>query len=765
MEFRILGPIEVVCGARRLEIAGVRQQAALATLVLAANRVVTVERLLEAIYGQDLPPTGRSQVQIGISSLRRLFAAHGHPDLIDTRSGGYSLRADEAQCDAVRFERLAADARGTADDEQAVAKYREALRLWRGPALSGIDRHPLRDAAGRLEELRISAVEERLARELDLGRHGEVVGELAELVAEHPLRERLQGHLMRALHNCGRTAEALQVYSRARHMLIEELGLEPGADLQQVHRAVLQADPTLAPTLAPVRPEPAARPSAWRPPRLLPSDIADFTGRREQLAEIRRHLDHTHDRSGDTGRGRCDTAVPVVVLAGPAGAGKSALAVHASHALCDQFPGGQLYVDLHGGSARPVGPAEALERFIRALDATGAPIPPGLDERAEAYRDLLADREVLIVIDDAVDESQVAPLVPGNPASAVVVTSPNRLTGLPGAVHVEVGALAAEQSVRLLHRIVGGGRLAAQGPAAARVAEYCGHLPLALRIAGARLSARPDWSAGRLADRLADQDRRLDELRHGDLDVRKRISRDYRSAQAPARSLLRRLTVLERPVFPGWVAAPLLGPGGRDADDVLDELVHSRLIEVVGARPGGGCEYRLPELTRVFARERLAEEEPGSGSRPALRRVLGALLHLADRAGVQLAECGRVPVPRAQFDWALPEELAGQLVADPLAWFDAEHGTLLAAVRQAADAGLGRLGRSLADACVPLVQAGGGSEEWRAATGAVLESARRAQNLLSLTAEPFEAGPAYIVQRYHGRGELVEAAAAVADSI
>ncbi|NUP50357.1 MAG: hypothetical protein HOW97_24065 [Catenulispora sp.] len=640
MEFRILGPVEVVADGERVAVTGVRQQVALATLLLNANRVVPVDTLLAALYGQRLPSTGRSQVQIGISVLRRLLARHDGADAITTEGGGYTLRVAENQLDALRFEAMIAQARECPDPSQAVAVYRDALRLWRGPALQGVDRHRLRAAAERLDELRVSTVEDRFALELDLGRHHEVVAELSELVAEYPLRERLHGHLLRALHNCGRTAEALHAYQRARRTLVEELGLEPGPDLQAVHGAVLRGDPALgpahglaqgsipvavtgtahatgqipAPDSTTAGTEPAA--SAFLPagpvPRLLPSDIADFTDRTEHLASIDRIL------AGDRA-----AAVPVVVLAGKGGVGKTALAVHAAHAAADRFPDGQLFVDLHGGSAHPVAPAEVLARFIRALGTPAAQIPDSLDERAEMYRNLLAGRRVLITLDDAVDESQVAPLVPGSAAAAILVTSRRRLTGLPGAAHLDVGVFEAPHSVELLARIAGPARVRAEPEAAAAVAEHCGHLPLALRIAGARLSAQPDWSLREFVARLADQDRRLDELRHRDLDIRKRISPSYDAASPQARRLFRRLALLDQAEFPAWVAAPLLDLPPLGSEDVLRDLVAASLVDVADATPTHR-KYRFHGLIRVFARERLAAEEPEADRQAALARTIAA---------------------------------------------------------------------------------------------------------------------------------------------
>ena len=551
VEFRILGPLEITAGSSRLEVSGTRQQVVLATLLLNANRTVSLTRLLEAVYGERLPSTSRSQVQISVSALRRMFSAHCGTPVIGTRDAGYIVEAAADQLDCARFTDLVARARASRDDghlEQAVAYYRSALRLWRGPALDGIESRLVQDAASRLDEQRVSVNEARISLELQLGRHSEMVGELTELIAQFPLRERLREQLMLALHRCDRTAEALQAYRQARQTFIDELGIEPGAPLKQLEYAILTADPRLNPPDGPV-PAWATRQQA---PCLLPADIADFTGRAKQVEQIRQNLIIAAED-------RTRLAVPVVVITGKGGVGKTTIAVHASHGIADRFPDGQLFADLRGASAQPAAPMEVLERFLRALGMPGAHIPDGLDERAEAYRNLLASRRVLVVLDDSASESQVSPLMPGRPTSAVIITSRSRLTGLAGAVRLDTDVLDADKSLDLLARIVGTDRVRGQAQAAAEIAALCGHLPLALRIAGARLSARPHWSLQQLVDRLADETRRLDELRHGNLGFRASISLTYENADEQTRRLFRLLALLDVPTFSGWLGAALLG--------------------------------------------------------------------------------------------------------------------------------------------------------------------------------------------------------------
>ena len=708
-------------GPERLELGGAREQIVLAMLLLSANRVVTVDRLLEAIYGEDLPPTSRAQAQNSISSLRRLFASHGHATTISTRAQGYVIQVGNGQLDSQRFGELVATARAARDAnhlDRAVAGYRDALRLWRGPALGGIDSQLLRAAAGRLDEQRIAANEDRLTLELDLGRHHELVGELTELVEEHPLRERLRGQLMLALYRCDRAAEALQVYRQARRTMIDELGIEPGERLQRLEHSILTCDSSLDPPAELSRIQPATR----QIPSLLPTDIADFTGRAEQIEQIDQRLTRA------AGQGS-QLPVPVMVITGKGGVGKTSTAVHAAHGAAGQFRDGQLFADLHGWSAHPVGPMQVLERFLRALGVPGPQIPEGLDERAEVYRNLLAGRRILVVLDDAVGESQVSPLLPGSGGAAVLVTSRSRLAGLAGATHIEVDVLDAGQSLDLLARIAGTDRVQTQSQAAAAVAAQCGHLPLALRIAGARLAARPHRSFQQLADRLADETRRLDELSHGDMGVRASISLSYDSASDQARRLFRRLALLEQPVFSGWMSAALLDMPPADADDLLDDLVNAQLVETTGTGAGVHSHYRFHDLIRVFARECLADEESAAEQKAAVERALGALLYLAEEARRRCDGGAYLRLDDNALRWPLPERLVDQLLSDPLSWYERERAALVSGVRQAARAGHAGPCWSLAHGAEPLFETRAYFDDWRVTTNVALQAARQAHDV------------------------------------
>ncbi|SNS32241.1 DNA-binding transcriptional activator of the SARP family [Streptosporangium subroseum] len=751
MEYRILGPLEVAVGAQRLDLGAPRQQVVLSCLLLEANRLVTIGRLTEAIYGEDSPTTSRAQVQICISSLRRLFAAHGDPDAIATHSQGYTLRVADGQLDSQSFESLLGQARQAREGrriEEAVEHYRNGLSLWRGPALDGQESRLVQTAVGRLNERRITANEDCVELELELGRHHELVGELSELVEEHPLRERLRGQLMLALYRSGRQAEALTVYRRARQTMIEELGIEPNESLQQLEYAILTSDESLD---SPLGRQPQRREETKEPPaaphrivpRLLPTDIADFTGRIKLVEAIRGQLTFAAED-------RQRLAVPVIAIVGKPGIGKSTIAVHVSHSVAGRYEDGQLFADLHGGESRPLGSGQVLERFLRALGVPGTAIPEGVEERAEMYRGLLAGRKMLIVLDDARSESQVLPLLPGNPEAAVLITSRSRLAGLPGAIHLDVNVFDSRQSVDLLARIAGVERVQAEQESAVALAELCGHLPLALRIAGARLAARQHWSIDQLVGRLEDETRRLDELKHGDLGIRASISLTYESVSEDARRLFRRLAILEFRHFSGWVAAGLLDIDPADAQDLLDDLADTQLIETTDGGYGVHSQYRFHDLIRVFARERLAAEEAVGDRNAALERVLGGLLFLTGEAHRREYGGDYVQVHSEAPRWPLPKRLVEKLVMAPLPWYERERLTLVAGIRQAAQAGFVELCWDLALSAVTLFESRIYFDDWRETHQIALAAARQAGDRRGQAAMLYSIGSLYIAEQRFG---------------
>ncbi|WP_345633090.1 AfsR/SARP family transcriptional regulator [Rugosimonospora acidiphila] len=715
-----------------------------------------ISRLTDAIYGEDVPSTARAQTQICISALRRLFAMHGRPDLIITRAKGYALQVEQDVLDVHQFDDRVNRARQDHDlrhSEEAVRHYRSALSLWRAPALVDIDSLAVRAAVGRLDERRISVTEDCIDLELSLGHHRDLVAELVDLVAEHPLRERLRGQLMLALYRSGRQAEALEVYRAGRRSLVDELGIEPNEWLQQLEHGILTADESLrAPTVprGSAVPAPAASdvdltgpessgpaPAAIRPvsiaPGMLPTDISDFTGRNAHITAVQEQLAQAQN---DPER----LAVPVVAIVGKPGVGKTTLAVHVAHKVAVDFADGQLFADLHGRGTQRIGPMQILERFLRTLGVPGTAMPDGLEERAELYRALLSDRRMLIVLDNVEGESQVLPLLPGHRNSAVLITSQSRLSGIPGVEHVDLDVFDSRQSVELLSRIVGTNRVSAEPAAATALAELCGHLPLALRIAGARMATRLNWGMDQLVERLHNETRRLDELKHGGMAIRASLSLAYDAIDDEAKRLFRLLAVVDFPAFSGWVGAALLDVSLPDAQDLLDELTDAQLVDATGTGFGMQSQYRFHDLIRIFARERLVEEEPVGNRNEALGRVLGGLLFLSSEAHQRIYGGGFLQLKSPAVRWTQPNNIVERIIAPPLPWFERERATILAGVRQAAQAGFVDLCWDLAITAVTLFELRFYLNDWRETHEIALAAVRRSGNRLGQAAVLYSIG-------------------------
>lgn len=698
MEFLLLGPVEVRDSGSAVWLGGRRERTILAVLLLAAGRLVPLDRLIDSVWGDRPPATARRQVHTGMSMLRRVLG-----DRLVTCDPGYRLATDLDDVDLRAFDlqvRQARQAAGQGRTGEAADDLRSALRLWRGPALGSVT--GLTGDAARLEEERLTVLAERIDLDLALGRHTELVGELSGLVGEHPLRERFRAQLMLALYRCGRRAEALQAFQDARRALAEDLGLEPPEELSRLERSIVAADPKL--DLA----RPGATPAPG--PCLLPADPADFTGRSRQVEQLCEVL--TAD----------DRKVAICAIAGRGGVGKTALAVHVAHRLREVFDGGQLYVDLRGGSTQPAEPPEVLGRFLRALGVAGSSVPAGLDERAELYRDLAARRRLLVVLDNARDEAQVSALLPGAAGSGVLVTSRARLGGLAGARLVELDVLDQHSALRLLDRVAGCGRVDAEPPAAAELVQLCERLPLAVRIAGAKLASRPHWRLAELVDRMAGEQDRLDELVHGGLAVRASLGLSYQGLDAEPRRLLRRLGLLEAPDFTPWVCAALLDTSTARARDLAERLVDARLLQVCGWH-----RYRFHDLVRCFARERGEAEEPPVDRAAALDRVWGAWLAIAERAHRACYGGDDVIIHGSSPRW-VPDGV-DELVADPHGWLDAERIALVAAVRQAAGLGHDEVAWDLALSGIALFATRWYLDEWRQTHEYALAATLAAGNL------------------------------------
>jgi DNA-binding SARP family transcriptional activator len=604
VRFEVLGPISIVHAERRVQLRALRQRTILAVLLLDANRVVSSETLIDAVWEDAPPATARSQVHICVSAIRGVLREFGAAELIETEPMGYRIRIADDRLDLRRFTRLTAEATRLAGGGQfpeAVALQRQALELWHGPAVGDVAGPVVATTAARLDEERLAAQENCVDWELRMNRHRELISELVERVAAHPLRERSRAQLMLALHRSGRQAEALETFRRARKELVDQLGLEPGEELRRLEAWILADDPRLRVEVSagqparPVQTTQRAQPAVHTPVRQLPADIADFAGRDDLVALL-------------TGMLAGAPAMPVVVTTGIGGAGKSTLAVHVAHLLAGKrFADGQLYANL-AGLGRPHQAGEVLSRFLRALGVPSTGIPADTEERAELYRSLLADRRMLVLLDDVGSESQVRLLLPGSASCGVIITSRAKLTGLAGARLLDVPAFDASQAGDLLGQIAGPDRVEGNRRAVTELTRLVGGLPLALRVIGARLSARPHWTLDRMVRRLSGAGRRLDELTHGDLSVRRTMSSTYHDLPVRERRLLSVLSELGADAFPGWMAAAVLDTGQADeyeALELLENLVESHLVEVV---TGELVRYRVHELARIYAGEEASGE-------------------------------------------------------------------------------------------------------------------------------------------------------------
>lgn len=720
VQFRILGPLEVTTGSTPVPIPSGRQQTILGLLLLDANRVVSGDRLVDAVWHGDPPPTARSQIQNCVSALRQIFRNLGVPNPLVTSPPGYLMHVPGLRLDVAAFEQLVARAEQAEHRDQpadAVGLLNEALALWRGPVLGGEISPLLRGSAVRLDEERLRALEKRIDLELRLGCHRRLIGEVSALVEEHPLREGLRGLLMLALYRCGRPGEALDVYSAGREISVAELGLEPGKELKRLHAAILAEDDTLQPESGKPRPEP--RPAVT--PHQLPADVADFVGQQDAL--------ETAESVLLGGAGEQARAARILMITGKAGAGKTALAIHLAHRIhADHFPDGQLYCNFAGMRGSPAAPGDVLARFLRALGLPGSAIPEELDERAKLYRSLLNGRRMLVVLDDVTAENQIVPLLPGRDDCAVIVTSRARLTGIPGARQLDIDMLPTEQAVRLIGNVIGAERVDREPAAADVLAEQVGGLPLAVRIVAVRLAARPHWSLAAMRDRLADERHRLDELSYGDMGVRASLLLTYDSLSPTAARLFRLLGLVAAESLPAWVAEALLDEDAATSLDALEMLVDTQLLDVVSFDPHGRPRFALHNIIGVFARELLAEHEDDRSRTAAMARVLGGWLAQVEQAHRTIYGGDFTVLRGGAPRFRCPDEHLSLAAKELLVWLDAERENLCLAVGQAADLGLTELSWELAVSLVTLFEAHSYFDEWQQTHDRALRAVRRAGN-------------------------------------
>ena len=680
MEFRILGPLEVEHDGGLMPLSSPREQRLLATLLLSAGRIVPLDYLVDGVWNGTPPPSAKRQVQNRLSILRRRLDA-GAP--IVAAGPGYRIQVRDDQLDALRFHKLIDQARALPPSlkPEAADLLRTALALWRGPALAGLTGWAIEAAAARLDEQRLTAFEHYVTVQLELGCHAEMIGDLTEAVARHPTQERLVGHLMLALHRSARQADALRAYQQLRKRLTEELGLDPAPQLQELHTAILRNQPTATsdPTRTNMRStaaDPAPRSyDVDLVPRQLPAGIEHFVGRTAELAVLSQLA-----ASSETA-----TAIVISAIAGTAGIGKTALAVHWAHRVADRFPDGQLYVNLRGfdPTGSPMTPAEAIRGFLDAFAVPPQRIPPGLDAQTALYRSLLANRRVPITLD-----------------------------------------LLTECEARdLLSHRLGPHRAATEPHAVDEIITGCARLPLALSIVAARAVTDPASRLATLAEELRDARGRLDALAAGDAstDVQAVFSWSYDTLGADAAKLFRLLGLHPGPDISVQAAASLAGLPVLCVRPLLVELARAHLISEHA--PG---RYTLHDLLRSYAAEQSRRIDPDRQRHAATHRVLDHYLHTA-HAAEELLYPARDPIsvagPQPE---VTPEHLADHRQA--LDWFATEHAVLLAVIDHAATTGFDAHTWQLAWTLDDFLDRRGHWQDWAATGRRAVAAARRLAN-------------------------------------
>ncbi|GLX01102.1 AfsR/SARP family transcriptional regulator [Microtetraspora sp. NBRC 16547] len=735
LRFAILGPVLAWRDGIELDLGTPLQRSILAMLLLREGHPVTPDEMIDGIWGEEAPPRALGALRTYVSRLRTVLepdrSPRTRPELLTSVGRGYALILGASGLDLADFERHAASAeaaRQTGRTRDAAEALREALALWSGEPLAGAVGPYAERQRDRLAERRMGALETLMDLDLELGRHADVVSELVALTADHPLRERLRAQLMLAYYRCGRQADALSVFTETRQALIDELGIEPGADLAALHRRILVADPALSFTgqtagggtgaegatgstgAASTKPGPAVE---MPRPAQLPAAVTDFTGRGALVNRLLAFLAE-------------DEGVPVAAMSGIGGVGKTALAVHVAHLAHDLFPDGQLYADLRGYGTEPTPPETALVAFLRALGIPVDVIPDGLAERSALFRSLLAERRMLVLLDNARDAEQVEHLLPGSAGCAAIITSRGKLADLPSARLVDLDVLEPDEALSLFSAVAGRDRVRAERAAAMDVVAACGFLPLAVRIVAARLAARPSWTVASLVPRLADERRRLDELKIGNLAVSATFALGYGQLDPRQARAFRLLSLPTGSDISTLAAAAVLDLRPGPAEDLLESLVDASLLEA----PAPG-RYRFHDLLKLFARGQAEDTEEPAERMAALRRLLGFYLASASSAH-RLAYEGSA-IADALTDIGMPGHTFSS-ADESVGWLSVEAEDLFAAIGQAAESeSLLLPAADLLLSMEPLLESGTSGREFEQRTGAVLAAARRAGDRRSET--------------------------------
>lgn len=698
MQVQLLGPVQLYGSDELIELGRPQQRCVFALLALSPGQTVPVESLVERVWGEAPPRNGRTALYSYVSRLRGVLreADPSGQAALRRRSGGYALEIDPDLVDLHRSRRLAVEARAaSAAGELATAAslFTEATARWHAcqSPLGGLSGDWAdRTRTGLAHEGQALLVE-RFDAAIRAGWHETVIGPLSEAVAAHPLTESLARLLMLALYRAGSHADALETFAALRRRMVDELGDEPGPAVRRMHEQILRRDPDLdlEPEQPPAPPaaasdgeEERATAAAWVPLCQLPPVPPHLVGRAELLAQLVATLQQpAHDGT-----------VALATITGPPGVGKTALAAAVAHRLRETYPDGQWYV--HLGSAAP---GRVLAELLEASGMDSGLIPDGLDRRAAALRSRLADRRVLLLLDDAEGAAQLRPLLPGTPQAAVLVTSRNRLAGLAEASDtVQLPPLADRDAVELVSRVAGADRVDREPDAVAELCRWCGGLPLAVRIAASRLAAHPDLPVQRFAQRLRDHRHRLNELAVDDLAVRPGLHLSYQGLDGVQQALLRHLAALGNHPVAEWTLGVLVDDA-TDGSRHAEALAAASLLDSLGADATGEPRYRLHDLVAAYAGE-LAEAQPQQ-VRAAARRQLDALMALSDSAYRHL-HVDTTDLPAAQRpipDGVLPAAEVARQTADPVGWLVAERASLVATISRACDLGWHADAAALAD--------------------------------------------------------------------
>jgi DNA-binding SARP family transcriptional activator/tetratricopeptide (TPR) repeat protein len=692
-ELQLLGPVQMRVARRAVDLGPAKQRTVLAALLVDADQPMSTETLIDRIWGDDPPVSVRSTLYSYVARLRRVLlnAVDGlaPPLLLEHVPGGYRMILTEQDVDLYRFRRLVGLARDCDhhDDEHRAAMLDEARGLWHGPALADLPGEWASRTREALSQQRLDAMVLWARIQLRLGRTDELIGPLREVLGEHPHVEPLAATLMEALLREGRSAEALDCYGTTRRRLVDDLGVEPGPELRRLHVAILRHDGDgrrgRAAANGPRQPQPSRtvpKGDATRPlavPVQLPLDVYGFTGRGGEIARLDSLLAAAATQPN---------AVVVFALCGGAGVGKTALAVHWAHRVADQFPGGQLFVNLRGfdPAGAPMTVAEAVRLLLDALGVPSERVPVSEGAQVGLYRSMLAGRRVLVVLDNAATAEQVRPLLPGSPGCLAVVTSRDRLSGLgtAEAAHpLTLDVMDAAEAGDLLAARIGVTRVAAEPTAAKEIVDRCARLPLALAVAAARAAAQPHLPLVSLAAELAED--QLEAFADTDpaADLRTVFSWSFRSLSPAAARLFRLLGLHPGPDIDTAAAASLTAVPPPQARRHLAELARAHLVtEHVAGR------FAFHDLLRAYAGELALAHDSTRGRRAALNRVLDHYVHGAHAAA-------RTMTPHADPVDLVPPA-AGVVVAtdlgDPaqaLAWITARRAVLVTNLRLAARSG------------------------------------------------------------------------------